>query len=260
MAAAVSVLALAPLAAQAEVTAEEVVKNCYYKYAGDDQRSQMTIALKDVGGTPQVSEYLRLWKNYDGKKGLVDKVVLFTESPATSKGLAFMRWGYSFEESKQPEMWIYIPDLGKVRRLSPRDPTDKAWVIKDEDLRVRESMEDSLNYLGVKEEEGVSYYVVEFTPKEDPVYNKRVIWFEQAADWDACVQKRTDFYDKDDRMVKQQFIDWEKIGDAWTWKRVAIESVGNDAYIHYDMKNVEVNVGLDDGVFSKRIMKRGYRC
>lgn len=243
-----------------ELSTEKIIQNCYYKYAGDDQRSKMTITLQSDGGTPNKSEYLRLWKNYDGQDDLVDKVVLFTTSPPHNKGLAFMRWGYTYASQKQPDQWIYLPDLRKVRRIAPRDPETKDWVIKDEDLRIRELAEDKHQYLGVqKDAKGKQYHTIAFTPKADPVYGKRVFWFTKTDHWENCIHTQTDFYDKDDHMIKQQLIDWKKIDDAWTWSKVFIKSTMKKSYIRYDIRDVEVNVGLDDSVFSRSTMSHGYR-
>ncbi len=248
--------------AQAEgvLSGEEIVNKCYYKYAGKDQRSHMSITVQAPGGKPATSTYTRLWKDYDGEDELVDKVVLFTETPPHNKDLAFMRWGYSAVSDKNPDMWIYLPDMQKVRRLSQRNPTDQEWVIRDEDLRLREPIEDEHRYLGTEAVDGHEYHLVEFTPKkEDPAYSKRVSWFSKSDNWDECVERRVDYYNKDGEMVKQRMVEWKQIGDAWTWDKVSIISTINDASIIYDMDKVEVNVGLDDNIFTQATMRRGYR-
>jgi len=239
-------------------SADDIINQCYYKYAGDDQRSHMQITLKAAGGKPQVSEYTRLWKNYDGQDGVVDKVLLFTDTPLKDKGLAFMRWGHTGASGQATEQWIYLPDLRKVRRLTPRDPETKEWIIKDEDLRLREPHEDDHTFVGEKSSDGNSYYVVDFTPVNDPVYSKRTFWFNIKGDADECSLHKVDFYDKQGTRTKQQFIEWRREGKAWLWDKVVIEDTNSDAYIHYDIKKVEINVGLDDDLFTQRSMQKGY--
>ena len=239
-------------------SANEIIDQCYYKYAGDDQRSNMQITLKAAGGKEQVSEYTRLWKHYNGDDGVVDKVLLFTDTPLKDKGLAFMRWGHTGASNKATEQWIYLPDLRKVRRITPRDPETKEWIIKDEDLRLREPHEDSHTFIGEKTTEGQSYYLVEFKPTSDPVYSKRTFWFNKHDDSNSCSLQKVDFYDKSGVIAKQQFIEWRREGKAWIWDKVSIEDAHSDAYIHYDMKQVEINVGLDDALFTQRSMKKGY--
>ncbi len=239
-------------------SADEVIQHCYYKYAGDDQRSLMQITLQATSGKPQISEYTRLWKSYGGRDGIVDKVVLFTDTPLKNKGLAFMRWGHTGNSGKSTAQWIYLPELRKVRRITPRDPETKEWIIKDEDLRLREPHEDNHILVDKKSPDGKPYYTVEFLPKEDPIYSKRTFWFSKEKQGKDCLLHKVDFYDKRGEHTKQQLITWNRIGKAWVWDKVVIEDVNSDAYIHYDIKKVEVNVGLDDTLFTQRSMQKGY--
>lgn len=239
-------------------SASEIINQCYYKYAGDDQRSYMQITLKAAGGKEQISEYTRLWKHYGGEKGVVDKVLLFTDTPLKDKGLAFMRWGHTGASNKATEQWIYLPDLRKVRRITPRDPETKEWIIKDEDLRLRELHEDSHTYAGEQSSNKKSYYLVDFKPNNDPVYSKRTFWFNKGDNTTDCSLEKVDFYDKRGEKTKQQFIEWRREGKAWIWDKVVIEDTNSDAYIHYNMKQVEINVGLNDSLFTQRSMQKGY--
>lgn len=245
-------------ASAASLSVDEIVEQCYYKYAGDDQRSLMQITLKAAGGKPQISEYTRLWKNFGGRDGVVDKVLLFTDTPLKDKGLAFMRWGHTGASGQATQQWIYLPDLRKVRRITPRDPETKEWIIKDEDLRLREPHEDRHTLIGEQSVDGKTYYVVEFKPNDDPVYSKRTFWFNKGAAINQCSLHKVDFYDKQGNPAKQQLIEWRREGKAWIWDKVAIEDSNSDAYIHYDMKKVEINVGLDDALFTQRSMQKGY--
>ncbi len=247
----------APAVAIEGVTGDEVVKNCYYKYAGEDQRSHLVITLQDESGKPVVNEFNRYWKNYDGEKDVVDKVILFTTSPPQNKGLSFMRIGYTTKSGKAADQLIYLPDLRKVRPISRRDPENKDWGINDEDLRIRDLDEDTHVFKEIVTVDGSDFYVVESTPKNDPVFSKRVTHFSKADSWAGCLQRQIDFYDKTGELAKQQFIDWDQLGKAWVWNKVHIKSTQNNASITYEMQDVEVNVGIKDGLFSKRGMKRG---
>jgi len=255
----ITLCAITSATATAADSVNEIVNQCYYKYAGDDQRSQMQITLKAAGGKPQVSDYTRLWKHYGGKDGVVDKVLLFTDSPQKDKGLAFMRWGHTGASGKSTEQWIYLPDLRKVRRITPRDPETKEWIIKDEDLRLREPHEDKHTLIGENSSDGKLFFLVEFKPTDDPVYSKRIFWFNKNQNTEDCSLHKVDFYDKKGEKAKQQFIEWRNEGRTWIWDKVVIEDANSDAFIHYDMKQVEINVGLDDTLFTQRSMQKGYK-
>lgn len=249
---------LAP-SVSAELTAEDVVNHCYYKDAGKDQRSELVAILRSEDGTEKRYKFARLWKDYVGEGDLVDKVIIFTLRPLSSKDIAFMRWGYTIESKRKAEQWVYLPETRMTRRLAKRDPENGDWGLNDDELRIRNIDEDIHTYLGVQTYEKKEFYVVESQPKSDPIYSKRVAWYYKTDSWDTCVEGRLDYYDKQGKLVKKQFTKWDKIDDAWIWRSVVVKNAQTKSTVIYKMKDIEVNVGLDDSVFSKRTLERGYR-
>lgn len=249
---------LMPLAS-AEPSIEEVINNCYYKNAGKDQRSELIAILRSDDGSEKRYEFARLWKDYTGDGDLVDKVVIFTLKPLSSKDIAFMRWGYTIESNRKAEQWVYLPETRMTRRLAKRDPENGDWGLNDDELRIRNIDEDIHTYLGVKTYDKKDFYVVESQPKSDPIYSKRIAWYHKTDSWDTCVEGRLDYYDKQGELVKRQFTKWDKIDDAWIWRSVVVKNAQTKSTVIYRMKDIEVNVGLDDSVFSKRSLERGYR-
>ena len=254
------VSSLPSLALSEELKAEEVVGHCYYKYAGKDQRSGLMAKVRDAKGKEKTYDFIRLWKNYEGDRdGLVDKVVIFTLTPLASKGITFMRWGYTAESGREADQWVYLPETRMIRRIARRDPSNGDWGLNDEELRIRDLHEDDHRYLGEKHLDGQAYYVVESRPKSDPVYSKRIAWYLKTGDWKTCVEGRLDFYDKSGELVKTQLTTWDHIDGAWVWRTVMVKNMLTNAIVTYEMKDVEVNVGLRDSDFSQRALKRGYR-
>ena len=256
---AVLLAAFAAPPVSAELSAKEIVKNCYYKDAGKDQRSELVAILRNKDGSEKRYEFARLWKDYTGESDLVDKVIIFTLKPLVNKDIAFMRWGYTIESNKKAEQWVYLPETRLTRRLAKRDPKNGDWGLNDDELRIRNMDEDDHTYLGVHTYEKREFYVVESRPKLDPIYSKRVAWYHKTDNWDTCVEGRLDYYDKQGKLVKKQFTKWDKIDDAWIWRSVVVKNAQTKSTVIYKMKDIEVNVGLDDSVFSKRTLERGYR-
>ncbi len=83
-----------------------IVKQCYYKYQGDDQRSLLTASLTGENGKKTKYEFVRLWKDFGGKNGIVDKVILFSLFPPDNEGVSFMRWGYTNDSDKLADQWV----------------------------------------------------------------------------------------------------------------------------------------------------------
>ncbi len=235
---------LAPFSVMAAaLSGTEIVQRCYYKNAGDDQRSRLLVTSTLTNGKKVTSEYIRLWKNYAGKDGIVDKVVLYTAS-AHNKGLAFMRWGYTNNSERLADQWVYLPEMRIVKRISKRTPEEMDWGFSDDDLRERDISEDDHRFVEIRTIEGKEFYVVESTPKSGSIYGKRISWFSKADDWEQCVEKRVDYFDKEMKMVKKQFVTWRQVDSAWVWESAVIKNFKADSTIVYDVKEIEVNVGL----------------
>ncbi|TPW17253.1 MAG: hypothetical protein FD130_731 [Halothiobacillaceae bacterium] len=259
-----AVLWLAAWTAQAEAPPEgrEIVAQCGYKNPGLDQRSKLTIILRDKDGNERTSIYLRLWKDYKGDGNIVDKMVLFTESPADARGAGFMRWAFTQEAGKNADQWIYLPVLQKTRRVSIRDPGD-SFLGSDltyADISGRSLDQDEHKLVKIENRDGADFYVVESTPKEDDyLYSKRVAWYSKSADWEGCVNVGMIYYDKKGQLLKKQSLTWQKVKDAWLWKKVEVQNVQTKHASIFEVNNAEINVGLDDDVFQERTLAKGYK-
>lgn len=249
---------LSGVANGADLSGEEIVRHCSNKYAGDDQRSRLVIILTDKDGREARSEYRRLWKNYGGRDGIADKVILFGESPLDIRGVNFMRWGYTAKTDKLADQWVYLREMGRVRRVSQRDPNNLAWGYTDEDLRLREPEEDEHHFRGIVHNDGEDFYEVESLPRGESAYSKWVTRFSKGDGWKDCAPRQVDYYDKDGRLFKRQSIRWHRQGDAWIWDRASMHNLRDNITATYLMQNIEVNIGLPDHIFTERQLRRGY--
>lgn len=243
------------------VTGEDVVKNCDFKNPGNDQRSKLTIILKDSSGSERKNVYLRLWKDYKGAEGVADKMILFTEYPPDAQGAAFMRWAFTREADKNADQWIYLPALRKIRRVSIRDPGD-SFLGSDltyADISGRALDEDEHKLIRIESANSNEFYMVESTPKEkNPLYSKRISWFLKTPAWDGCIKARVDYYDKRGDLLKRQNLRWQKVGPAWVWDKVVVQNVQTLHSSMFEVTNVEINVGLQDSLFAERTLEKGY--
>ena len=243
-----------------KLTGKEIFERCGYKYPGEDQRSKFTVMLRDRQGNVKKSEYLRFWKDFKGKEGVSDKMLLFTIYPPDARGAAFMRVAYTRELNKVVDQWIYLPVLKKIRRVSIRDPGDNFLNsnLTYADVSKRALEDDDHKYLGTKNVKGLDFYMVESTPRESrPLYSKRIFWFLKTPDWEDCVNTRIDYYDTKGALLKEQFIKWQKIDNAWIWDRVLVRSRQDLTASVFQISEVEINTDLSDDVFSARTLRKG---
>jgi hypothetical protein len=250
------------LAADAEnITARDVVERCNFKYPGDDQKTQLTIILRDKDGNEKKNVYRRFWKDYKGREGITDKMVLFTEYPTDAKGAGFMRWAYTAGADKNADQWIYLPELKKIRRVSVRDPGD-SFLGSDltyADIGIRELDADEHTIVQATQRGDEQFIVVQSMPrdKSDALYAKVVSVFVKGKDWDSCVKRQVDYFDKRGEPLKRQVIKWQQVGNAWLWDVVTVSNSQTGHSSDFLVSEASINVGLDDSVFSERNLSRG---
>jgi len=261
----VVLLAFSIGAAQGEtVTAQTVVQRCDLDtYAGDDNRSRLTVMLRDAGGNEKKNVYRRYWKNYAADKGDVfDKMVLVTEFPLDAKGTGFMRWAYKPEAGRDVDQWLYLPSLKKIRRVSVRDPADRflGSDLSYWDISLRLAEQDEHRLVEERQQGGKTIYVVETRPREkSPLYSRLVARYERAGDWRDCNKTRIEYFDPNGVLLKVQTLSWQKVSDAWLWDTVEVRNRKTGHSSVFQVSDVAINVGLKDRLFTERSLKRGIR-
>ena len=248
-----------PPAGSAPVGEEIIKKSKALLYKIQDQKNKVTLKLIEKDGSQREIVAWRYWKNYNNQDGFDSKTVLFTESPADSRGVGFLIWDYS-EEGKPDDLWLYLPALRITRRISSRDQND-AFLGSDltfGDMGQRRLDEDVHRTLGEEAFRGVQCWVVESLPKEkETIYGKKLTWVSQV---DYTIQK-IDYYDRNQKLLKRQTIDWQTVkdrgNDVFVWKKTDILNVQNGHKTIFEVSDLTLNVGLSDGDFTERVLKTG---
>ncbi len=243
------------------LTALEIMEKLETVNMTMDQSSLVTMILIDAQGNKRKIETLRLHKHYGGKNGLDSKSVFFTEFPPDQKGTGFLIWDYAVE-GKPDDLWLYLPTLRSVRRMSVRDQHD-SFMGSDltfADMGARRLDEDEHHLLhagsGKCRSLGETCYVVESVPKEkDSPYGKK-LFFISKKNW---VARKVEFYDRNNKPLKIQHIKWQKVGEVLVWENSEIMNVQTKHKTIFDISEVKNNTGLVDADFSERMLVRGGR-
>lgn len=240
----------------------DIVNYCNYKNPGNDQKSRLSITLRDADGNEKKNVYKRLWKNYKGDGGIDDKMVLFTEFPPDAEGVGFMRWAYTSNADKNADQWIYLPVLKKIRRVSVRDPGD-SFLGSDLtyfDISGRSIDADEHKIIKTEKSGTTDIIVVESTPRKESesLYSRVVSVFAKGtgSDWNSCVKRQADFFDKKGEPLKQQVIKWQQVSNAWVWDEMSVRNSQTGHSSIFQITDVQINVGLDDNVFTERNLQR----
>ncbi|MFQ5588844.1 MAG: outer membrane lipoprotein-sorting protein [Nitrospiria bacterium] len=234
--------------------AEIIRKSNALLYQIEDQKNTVTLMLVERDGTTKKIVATRSWKNYRGEGGIDSKMLLITRFPEDSRGVAFLVWDYA-EKDKSDDLWLYLPALRMIRRISGQDLND-AFLGSDltfGDMGQRRIEEDEHALLKEEHHLGAPAYVVVSTPKEaQSIYSKKVSWISKT-DWTIL---KIDYYDRAEKLLKRQTIEWQEVDQFSVWEQTQVTNVQNGHRTIFKVSDLTVNMGLQDQDFTERALKR----
>lgn len=247
----------APASSNALDGTEIIKKSRELIYQIGDQKNKVILHLIEKDGTKKKIEASRYWKNYRAKEGLDSKMLLVTDFPPDSRGISFLIWDYS-QENKTDDLWLYLPALRMVRRISAQDQND-AFLGSDltfGDMGQRRLDEDEHKLLREEGYLGTQTYVVESVPKEKTsIYSKKISWISK----DNWTVLKIDYYDRNSKLLKRQTIEWQSLDNFSVWKKTEVTNVQNGHRTIFEVSDLRVNGGLEDEDFTERSLKTGIR-
>jgi len=235
-----------------ELTGREIVEKVYNLPTGDDQTSNLTMTLINKSGKQRI----RKIKQFTKELGDVEKSIMFFQSPADVKNTSFMSWTYE-DDSKSDDQWIYLPAIKKTKRISSDSKSDY-FMGSDftyDDLGDRKLDDDTHKLVGSETIDGVDYYVVESTPKdEEYMYSKTKTWIRK----DNFIGLKKEFYDEDEDLLKVLKIKkFEEISGFLLITNSEMENVQKNHRTTMVLDNIEINTNIPASKFSERMMTRG---
>ncbi len=244
--------------AHADPSGEEIMKNVDQRDEGQDQVSMSKQRLINSRGQERKRDSIYIKKNYKGKDGIDEKIIIFIQSPPQVKGTAFLNWSY-VEKGKDDDQWLYLPALRKVRRLSASDKEDSfmGTDLTYDDMGDRQVEEDVHKLLRSESLNGKDCYVVESVPKDkNYMYSKKVSWIIKN-EW---LPVKVEFYDRKGRHLKTQTFDgWKKVNGVWVIGKLEMANHQTGHRTVMPIEQVKVNVGVSDDMFTERMLTKGLR-
>lgn len=237
-----------------KLTGLEIMKKVYYRPSPKDMTAELIMTLINSNGDKRVRKIRQYVKDY----GKVEKKIMFFIAPADVRNTSFMNWSYD-DPNKDDDQWIYLPALKKIKRISSEDKSDY-FMGSDftyDDLGNRLPEEDNHKILREEKLNGEDCYVIESTPKDpDYMYSKTITWVINEK-WIGIKRK---FYDEDGEFLKELTAEkYEKIKGYWILVKVKMHNVQNNHTTIIELKNIKVDTGIPDRMFTERMMKRGVR-
>jgi outer membrane lipoprotein-sorting protein len=240
--------------AQSSMSGEEIIYKVYNRSEPSEQSGTLVMTLINSRGEKRVreiSQYIRLY-------GSDEKKIMFFQSPADVKNTSFMNWSYD-REGKEDDQWIYLPALKKIKRISS-DSKGDYFMGSDftyDDLGDRHQSEDTHRLTGEDIIDGVKCLVVESISKDDDyMYSKTVTWIIP----DKWIGLKKDFYDEDGNLFKTLKVnEYTQIREYWIITGSEMHNLQKDHTTTMELSAIKLDTGIEDSIFTERMMTRGVR-
>ncbi|SFL60030.1 outer membrane lipoprotein-sorting protein [Halanaerobium salsuginis] len=244
------------------ISGREVMENVDNRDDGQTRHALMGMDLIDSSGQVR-DRVVEAWsKKIAGEDDLNQTVMVFHE-PESVKNTRFLQIE---NQDTDDDQWIYLPDLGRVRRISGGQGGD-SFMGTDftyDDMKSREI--DDFTYKLLKEESFNNYdcYVVEATPKNpaDEQYAKTVSWVTK----EHFIPVKIEMYDKSTgKLYKRMIVDSkiEKVDGVWTVYSTVMKNLDSGHQTHLYVKDrngnylLEYNKDISDKRFTQQFLKTG---
>jgi len=176
--------------------AQSIVKSSRERIKADttSTRSRMVITAKDGSTTERlIDQYSK-----DGPNG--KRSVIVFQQPATIAGTRFLTME---KAGAADDRWIYLPSLGKVRRIAASEGsgsfmgTDFSY--DDISSQSRDVSLDTHSLLREEDLDSVPCYVIQSVPIDPSYqYSKMIQWIDK----DSLITRKLELYDKKNNLVK----------------------------------------------------------
>jgi hypothetical protein len=245
--------------AEAQLSPDQVVALVNSVPEGESVSRKLSIELIDRRGQKRRRETMSCRKQYDGVK----KTVIFFLSPANVKDTGFLIWDYADAE-KDDDQWLYLPALGKVRRVSSADRGDyflgTDFTYEDLKLDGKLSLTD-YNY-SFNQDNGPSnaFIKLDAIPKTEAIakelgYSKTTVKIDPS-NW---IVMEVDFWDTKGSPFKQlRATDIRKVDGIWTRHTISMQNHQTEHRTVLEFSEVNYESKLKDDFFTKQSLTRGY--
>jgi len=192
--------------------------------------------------------------------GIDSKLLVRFSKPADIQGTAFLQVEHIDADDDQ---WIYLPALGKSRRLVANNKKD-SFVGSDfsyGDLSRPKVDLFEHRLLGTQSLDGQDCYTIESVPKSDTLksdlgYSRKITWLRQ----DNFLETKVEYYDLSNRLLKTQLVGNHKLLEPATQRWVALhremanQQTGHRTVLNFD--TVESGIAIADDLFTTRYLER----
>jgi hypothetical protein len=231
----------------------QVIKSCMQRnLPATTSMQSIELRARDRSGYEQVLEADVYWKRYAEDQA---RVMMYFREPVDIRGARFL----VVEKQPQNDMYIYMPSLFKVRRVTSRNisnsimGTDFSYEDFERiqgilsDSRAEQFPDDTLS--------GRPVYVLMSYPPESSGYVKVATYIDK----ESCVPLKTELFESGHELRKQLSVDPADIrhqaGISYPGELV-VKDLKQQTETRLIVRNVNVGTGLGDDLFDAEKMQQ----
>jgi len=251
-------IVLLPIQA-ADLTARQIMEHVDDRDDGDNGVSDMVMTLIDKNGNKRARKIRSYTKDKDEDK----QRIMFFMMPADVKDTGFLTYDYD-EYSKDDDQWLYLPALGKSKRIAS---SDKSGSFMGSDFNYSDMTSKNLDaydfkILNEKAVRGAKTWVIEAIPKTkeeigETGYSKSVLFVRQD---NYMVVRAVHWVDEGGRIKYMDSPKIELIDGIWVATKRTMTTKKNKKKLHkteLNFYNVKFNQPIEQDVFSLRRLEKG---
>lgn len=246
-----------PRLVRAQDSSEGIMQRSLAATKVKDSIGKATFTLVNKDGDQRVRRttgYTKLEPN-----GIDNKRTVRFLSPADINGTATLLIEHA---GRDDDLWIYLPALKKVRRLSASNKKDSFVGTEFSYGDVIGHRPEEWNHVLLREEplDGEACYLIESVPKNETVksnsgYSKRISWIRK----DNFVAARVDYWDLGGELLKRiTASDIRPVGKSAKWQPMRSEAVnlqtGYKTIISFE--EFKADQGVGDDYFTPRYLEK----
>jgi len=185
--------------------------------------------------------------------------VIVFQQPASVKGTRFLTMENARGASGNNDQWIFLPSLGKVRRVSSSEGsssfmgTDMSY----DDLSVsnRNVDEDTHTLLREEQYEGAACYVIQSIPRDASYqYAKMISWIDKT----TFVKYKIEAYDRRGTLVKTLVSSgFHDVQGFLTPQQLKVTTISSETSTTVYTEIIKYNDPIPEGVFTTRFLETG---
>ncbi len=223
----------------------EVVDRLDDLYRSDSSHATMTMTVEKPRGTRELT--MESWSKGD------EQMLVVIRKPAREAGTATLR--------TEEGLWNYLPRADRMMRI-PSGLLSDSWMgshfSNDDLMRETSYEEDYSGEVEVGKLEGREVLKLTLTPREDaPVVYSKLVFYVTRDDW---VPLETEYYDDGEVVRTMEYSNVETIGGKKLPTTMTLTPAdADDEMTRVSYEDLEFGVDLDDGLFSKRGLRRRAR-